>query len=507
MITRRSLLTAAAGIAGASVLASCSSSEPDGGSEVPTRTDGLPDLTWSGTITMGAQAYTPAVEGVNLAPGSRELQEFGKAAEAFTALYPNITISFLGSEYTYDIDQMKTAATGGQLPDVWWQQAVTVKTDFPQGVALNLQPYMEQPNPFIEGNERWRDVLNDSVYAVTAADADTIYTVNGDFVGTAFFYNVRIFEEAGVEPPTDWDGLLEVCRTLQQQGITPLAMDPYNGGYGWFSRIFYGNCLGEEQLKAIDAFSPDEPGITTVDVAVAYHQGLIDPRQNPAVLDWWPVAKELFQYSDPTILQLPPSPPVGSPSQATYFASEQVAMIYDGTWAPGAVTANGADFEVGSFPWPVMAGSSQYATDYNSANAVGGPSAAFQFNVSSERANSTLREEGKLDAVVAWLQFFSTPEWNEAICNENGSFLPTFKGTTPPDSMSELAALSQQPIYAVSGGTELSAEAADQVSRMFQGYLLDQVSMDEVKEQFPVLIDDALEEFTRNTPIDFDAYS
>lgn len=507
MITRRTLLGAAAGLAGAVALTGCDSGDSTGGGDgVPTRTDGLPDLTWSGTITMGAQGYTPAVEGVNLAPGTRELQEFGKAAEAFTALYPDITINFLGSEYTYDIDQMKTAATGGQLPDVWWQQASLVKTALPRGVALNLQEYMDRPNPFIEGNTAWRDVLNESVYATTAADPETIYTINGDFVGTAFFYNVSMFEEAGVEPPTDFDGLLEVCRTLQEQGITPLAMQPIDGGFGWLSRIFYANFLGQETLETIDAFS-EEPGISAIDVAVAYHQGLIDPRQNPAVLDWWPVAKQLFDYCDPTILQLPPSPPVGSPTPGTYFAGEKVAMIYDGTWAPGAVVANGSDFEVGSFAWPSMAGTSQYATDYDSSNAISGPNAAFQFNVSSDRSNSSLREEGKLDAVMAWVQFFSTPEWNEAICNENGSFLPTFTGATPPASMAGLAELAQQPIYSIAGGTEFTAEAFDQVSRMFQQFMLGQVSMDEVSTTFPEVIDKALTEFTRTTPVDFDSYS
>lgn len=507
MITRRTLLGAAAGLAGAGVLASCSSGgETGGGEALPTRTDGLPDLTWKGTITMGAQAYTPSVEGVNLAPGTRELHEFANAAEAFTELYPDITITFLGSEYTYDIDQMKTAATGGQLPDVWWQQNSTVKTSFPKGVALNLHEYMDQPNPFIEGNAAWRDVLNDSVYAITAADPETIYTINGDFVGTAFFYNVRMFEEAGVEPPTDFAGLLEVCQKLQDHGFTPLAIQPIEGGFGWLSRIFYGNFLDQEELERIDAFS-EEPGITVTDVAVAYHQGLLDPRENPAVLDWWSVAKQLFDYCDPTIMQLPPDPPVGSPDPQSYFAAENVAMIYDGTWAPGAVVAHGSDIEVGSFPWPSMTGSSQYATDFDSSNAVSGPSAAFQFNVSSERSNSSLREEGKLDAVVAWLQFFCTPEWNEKICNENGSFLPTFKGTEPPPEMADLAELATQPIYSISGGTEFSAEAADQVSRMFQQYMLGQTSMDEVSTKFPEIIDKGLEEYLRNTPIDFDSYS
>ncbi len=508
MITRRGLLGAAAGAAGAAALAGCSNggtTAGGGGGSVQLRADGMPDLTWKGTITTGVQSYTPAAEGVKLTPGSPQLQEFARAAAEFNRLYPDITIKFLGSEYTYEVDQMKTAATGGQLPDIWWQQAPIVKTSFPQGVATDLTPYMDAPNPFIEGNSRWRDVFNPAVYSSTAADPDTIYTNNGDFVGTAFFYNVAMFAEAGVEPPQDYRGLIEVCQTLRAKGFTPCAIQPITSGFGWLSRIFFANFLGEETLTQIDGYS-EGVGISTIDVAVAYHKGLLDPRQNPAVLAWWPVAKELFDHCDETIMQLPPDPPVGSPEPGTLFAAEQVAMIYDGTWAPGAVKDNGSDFEVGSFPWPSLAGSYEHATDYDSSNAVSGPNAAWQFHVSTPRSDSSLQEEGKLDAVVAWMQFFSTPEWNEAICNERGAFLPTFQGAQPPSSMTDLAELAAKPIYAISGGTELSTEAADQVSRLFQQYVLGQVSMDEVASQYPEIIDKGLEEYLRSTPVDFDAY-
>lgn len=510
MITRRGLLGAAAGLAGTALVAGCSNgsagSTPSGGSTVPLRADGYPDLQWKGTITMGAQAYTPAVDGVKLTPGSAKLTEFGKAADAFTKLYPDIKIKFLGAEYTYEIDQMKTAATGGQLPDVWWQQAPLVKTSFPKGVAANLAPHMEQPNPFIKDNAKWRDIYSPTVYGTTSADPETIYTNNGDYVGTAFFYNKAIFADAGITAvPTTWAELLQVCETLKAKGITPLAYHPFFAGFSWMSRIFLANMLGEETLKKIDSWS-DSPGITSIDVAIAWQKGLIDPRQNPGVLGWWPVAKQLLDYADRTIMQLPPNPPTGSPESATYFAAKKVAMIYDGTWAPGAVETNGGDFEIGSFAWPSMAGSYQYASDFNSANAVGGPNAAWQYQMSTERSDASLKEAGKADAVLSWMQFFSTPEWNQKICNERGAFLPTFTGATPLDSMKDLAELAAQPLYAISGGTELTDEAADQVGRLFQQFVLGQVTMDEVGTKYPQIIEKAFKTYTKSTKIDFDKY-
>jgi ABC-type glycerol-3-phosphate transport system substrate-binding protein len=40
----------------------------------------------------------------------------------------------------------------------------------------------------------------------------------------AFFYNKRIFEEVGVEPPETWDQFLAVCKKIKAAGITPMSL-------------------------------------------------------------------------------------------------------------------------------------------------------------------------------------------------------------------------------------------------------------------------------------------
>lgn len=508
MINRRQLGALALGASGAAALAACSGSG-SGSSNKPAspRPKGAPDLKWTGTITMGAQAYTPAVQGVKLAPGSAKLTEFGKAADAFTAMYPGIKIQFLGSDYKYDPSQMPTQAAGGQLPDIWWQQYQTVNASFPKGVATNLLPYMQKPNPFVEGNTKWQDLFSEEIFNMTKVDATTQYCNNGDFVGTAFFYNEDLFTKAGISaPPTTYPDLVSDAQKLKAAGITPSALPVFQTGYSWFARLFLANFLGLQTLKKIDAFS-EAKGISASDVAVAWHQGIIDPRKNPAVLAWWPHAKDLYSTFDRPVTQLPKTPPAGSPNYETMFAGGKLGMVYDGTWLPTAVKSAGGKIKVGSFNWPNLKGIDQYATDYDSANSVGGPNAAWQYFLSSPKADHTLQDQGKFEAALAWMQFFTTPEWNTKIVNEYASFVPTLKGAEPLASLKPIVEQLQKPLYAIQGGWEFTTETADGLDALFQQFILDQVSIDQVQSKYVPIVEKGFNDYIKAHPIDFSKFS
>ena len=94
----------------------------------------------------------------------------------------------------------------------------------PKGIAENLVPAFAEPNPYIEGNTAWNDVLNPTTQAYMTAPGGEIYVLNGDFVGTAFFYNKDLFTQAGIESaPTTWAEIMTAAQTLKDAGITPFA--------------------------------------------------------------------------------------------------------------------------------------------------------------------------------------------------------------------------------------------------------------------------------------------
>lgn len=108
-----------------------------------------------------------------------------------------------------------------------------------------------------------------------------------------------------------------------------------------------------------------------------------------------------------------------------------------------------------------------------------------------------------MDAVMAWMQFFTTPKWNEKIVNEYASFVPTLKGARPLDSMKAITAQLKKPLYAIQGGWEFTTEAADGLDALFQQYVLNQVTMDQVTPKYVQIVDKGFNDYIKAHPIDF----
>ncbi len=79
---------------------------------------------------------------------------------------------------------------------------------------MDLTPYMD---------EEWTNSLMQSQMVEYTTDDGMIYGVPFRLDAKLFFYNKDIFEEQGLEIPTTWDELIDVCEKLQAAGITPIA--------------------------------------------------------------------------------------------------------------------------------------------------------------------------------------------------------------------------------------------------------------------------------------------
>jgi raffinose/stachyose/melibiose transport system substrate-binding protein len=68
-------------------------------------------------------------------------------------------------------------------------------------------------------------------------------------------YNVKIFEQLGLQPPSDWEGFLAVCAKLKENGLIPIAFAGADIGPGQFM-----NTMVMNNLPSDDAFTKVEAG-------------------------------------------------------------------------------------------------------------------------------------------------------------------------------------------------------------------------------------------------------
>ena len=126
-----------------------------------------------------------------------------------------------------------------------------------------------------------REGLGDVVAASVAASATlydgTRYLVPFNYHYSGMFYNARVFADAGItDMPTNWDEFLQLCETLKEMGITPIALGSKNRwpAQFWFDYLLL-NTAGPDYRAALmngsAAYDDDE-----VQAAMGMWRELVD---------------------------------------------------------------------------------------------------------------------------------------------------------------------------------------------------------------------------------------
>ncbi len=468
------------------------------------------ELAFEGTITMYAQAYTPT----EATETAKELKAFRTVADEWEKLHPGIKIEFLeqlaaGTDY---FTWLKTKIAGGQAPDIFWIHASQINGgSLPMGCNIELSPYLAMPNKYIAGNEKWIDTFPETVIGSNAGPNGEQPVINADYVGTAVYYNADLFAEKGIEKPgsqVTWAEYVKICDQLKAAGVTPWAFSFGNNAddtsyVNWWTRLFNTNFYYND-FKDLAVINPDKSNLNAAEIMIAFKNGYFGV-DNEKWIAWWPIMKE----------QVDNYMPEGAVSAAStrdtiqsQFLSGQIAMLWDGSWAPNNFAAANVSFEIGSFPFPYMTKeSSEYATDAFVSGCVGGPFAAFHYAISSPRANETMTDD-KLAACIDWLMFATTPENNSLVCNENGSFIPTIIGSTPSEANAGLVALLQADDTVIDDGmvTLAGTAFADLYYRTFQQFLRGDITLDQAKDALRDDLNETIDDYIFDNNLDIDAY-
>ncbi|KQO97750.1 ABC transporter substrate-binding protein [Leifsonia sp. Leaf264] len=150
-------------------------------------------------------------------------------------------------------------------------------------------------------------------------------------------YNVKMFEDNGVEIPTTWDELIAACDTFQAAGITPIYStfkEPWSVGQGLFDYTVGGSIDVSGFYDELSAEGTDVGPSSTV----SFEKTLKAPVEKMV---------KLASYTN----QDAASRSYGDGNVA--FAKGEAAMYMQGPWALGEIAKTNPDLELGTFPLPV----------------------------------------------------------------------------------------------------------------------------------------------------------
>jgi len=313
----RTWMFAAVAAAGALTLAACSSdpstdATPTGvaGAELDYTGETLNVMHFEGEDSAMGIAWNRAIEILEEETGATVNLE----TTAFEDLRTSAEQLFDSSDAPDVAEYNKGNATAGQLAAI--------------GVIQNLDDAYEQYG--------WGDKLADSVATTARYDEDGVMG-SGSYYGVPnygefvfMYYNEAMFEEYGIDVPTNIDEVEAASQAFVDAGVTPLAESAQEYPLG---QLWYQLALSKADRSFVDAYQLYTEPVDWQGEQVSYATDTLS--------DW---VDKGYISKDVTGMT--------AEDAGLQFINGEVPMFYSGSWWYGRFLSDISDFEVGITNWP-----------------------------------------------------------------------------------------------------------------------------------------------------------
>ena len=418
-------------------------------------------------------------------------------AEEFTEMYPNIEITFTdiprmaGPEYE---TWLTTQVLAGTAPDL----VSADSTLMAKGWALPIGEYLDQPNPFIKGNERWRDAFYpnfmESLRYVDGLEYCAPIRAIYPAMTIGLVYNKDYIRENNIPVPTNWAELKEVSKLLKDTGtgLSPWPRDAYLGNV-WALPMQILPPLLQGLAPEMDL---NGDGLIDVQEGLeAYEKGLIGVRT--------PIYETAINEAlalNETMIEGFSTSDVGA-----MFKQGGLFLQYQGAWDFSRYQNDPAiDFELGFLPAFFVTPDDVPGAHPPMEMTRGGGEVPVEHMVATEGPDhiilkDSVESRGNLEEVLLWWQFLTTPENAGLLVNENQQFISAVKGA-PLGSLWQDVANFQLPIYEYSfswDGMGLQWDMAYRTTwfELLLARTLGIISYDEMIDQWEEAWDEGVERF------------
>lgn len=413
------LLTATASAQTAPVAPAAPAAEEWPGTGLPAR--GNPDPNRPMKVDLGM--YTPGIVPGGIGEENRVAEEIYQEWRAKRKGHPITYQQILGAVGGGEGEWLKTQLIGGIAPEILSQNAEVAWQAVGKGWYVPFDKYLEMPNPYVPGNERWIDTFkNPELVRSKVAPDGQLYCIAVDMVETGIFYNKTMLREWGLPEPYPewtWAEMLALFDQIKARGVTPMITAPMGLGSDWGQDIVM-EMLYHDIVPQMDMI-PSPPG------TVAYQPHFFDPPEAGFLISkgfftsrdprWREVNQLIYQWRQYWPREL------RNTDMLRQFITQRVPFYWS---VCGDVrrfaTDPSIDFEWGVTYVPrLTTETSKYATAGTKATLIGG--AAMQFHVT----NSAVINNNVEDC-IDFLMYITAPPQMTRLCNEALQFVPNIKG-------------------------------------------------------------------------------
>jgi len=140
--------------------------------------------------------------------------------EPFQALHPNITINYESIDWDTTLEKLNVVLTGGEPPDVVTVDMTWIPKFAALGAFADLLPLSDGKLNGIPWGEAY---TAGGLKAITYNDQ--IISALYDFDVYALYYRNDLFEQKGIQVPTNWDELMTAAKALEEGELYKYEFD------------------------------------------------------------------------------------------------------------------------------------------------------------------------------------------------------------------------------------------------------------------------------------------
>lgn len=293
--------------------------------------------------------------------------------------------------------------------------------------VVQLDEYMTEPNPFVEGNDEWYEVFDHRSYGYDAGSVNgqgDLEWVPFNLIGLGIFYNAEIFDEVGVEVPIETYGdYLAACDTLRAAGYDAFAMDASLQGHGQITNFIY-NMLMAKYFDELNVYAGDGSEGTAESLAAkaearAIAIGEISPTETPEIAETLRLVETFMdRCATPNWSGIQPS--AGGFVNTADFVSGTAAMALGSNLA---AADDALPFEYGTMPFgTVSEPDSDLSTGFAAQSGLSAGGTSYMIAATTEGE--------KLEAAIRFLQYASSPDGIQPFLDASGG-IPAIEGAEP----------------------------------------------------------------------------